>query len=78
MPEKLFIGLDRPVPPIVVPAARPGCIEDRSSALSDCSRYQPAASWHQVQKAVDMQVWPTRAIARTAAPIDGVDAVAAR
>lgn len=46
--------------------------------LSDCSRYQPLASWHQVQKAVDMQVSPTAAMASTAAAMLGRGEWAAR
>ena len=55
MPDSALIGLDSPVPPNSTPVAIPGCNRSRKAALSVFSRYQPHASWHQVQNAVDMQ-----------------------
>ncbi len=73
MPEKDFMGLDRPVPPSCSPPATRSRRRFRKPVFSLEAKYQTSASWHQVQNPVDMQTSLIVAISATAAgkPVDG-------
>ena len=58
MPKKLFIGLDKPVPPSSLPLAAALRYFAFSAALSELRMYQTSVFWHHAMKAVEPQVSP--------------------
>ena len=62
MPKKLFIGLERPVPPRIRPVAKSSPNLAASFGLSEFAAYQTSVVWHHAMKAVAPQTSPSAAI----------------
>jgi hypothetical protein len=62
MPKKLFIGLERPVPPSTRPLEKLSPKRLASFRLVEFAAYQTSVFWHQAMKAVAPQVSPITAI----------------
>jgi hypothetical protein len=68
MPKNVFIGFESPVPPSASPAATRRPSVAFSASFAEAKMYQPSASWHHMQNAVERQCSPAAAIAWIAAP----------
>ena len=62
MPKKLFIGLERPVPPSTRPLEKLSPKRLASFRLVEFAAYQTSVFWHQAMKAVAPQTSPSAAI----------------
>jgi hypothetical protein len=62
IPKKLFIGLERPVPPRIRPVANLSANLAISFGLLEFAAYQTSVFWHHAMKAVAPHTSPSAAI----------------